>query len=444
MMKIINTIAIGLLAFAGITSCEMKDEIKGGKDSSEVGYLELGVSVDTKKNQVTKAAENTGTGTVGDYSPDNFPVIITGVTNSEYTKTFNTYKELQEAGAVELPVGSYKVSAHSEGELKNQMDAPYFSGITDLTINKGATTGATVLCGMQNTKISLSYESTFLASMAEWMITISDGKNIITYRGTKNNPGTPKPQYIVVPESTSKLIVTVSGTKIDGEKVNESRSITKPAGGRSEFWGAADDLLIKMDINETVVIPGVSGITITVDVTFAESEDSVEIDVTPDDAGGDTPNPDQPEMAEPTITSDYLESGIALTLSADGENIVDAPENALVNVAAPNGINSLIVKILGGNNDFKDAVATMGLDAGRDLLTLDSSNELDRVLINLINPPSKGATNYKLDIKNFFDLMRPFGKTDPEGEGHKFEISVTDSKGKSKSATLKVVINQQN
>ena len=60
-MKLINTLAIGLLAFAGLTSCEMKDEIKGGKDSSEVGYLELGVSVDAKKNQITKAAENTGT-----------------------------------------------------------------------------------------------------------------------------------------------------------------------------------------------------------------------------------------------------------------------------------------------------------------------------------------------------------------------------------------------
>lgn len=443
-MKLINTLAIGLLAFAGLTSCEMKDEIKGGKDSSEVGYLELGVSVDAKKNQITKAAENTGTGTVGNYSADDFPVIITGVTNSEFSKKYNTYKELQAEGAIELPVGNYKIESHSAEELKDVMDQPYFAGSTNLSILKGVKSDATVLCGMLNTKISLSYESQFLASMQDWTITISDGKHIITYTGTSSNPGTPQPKYVVIAENTSKLIVTVTGTKIDGEKVNESRNITKPTGSNSEYWGAADDLSIKMNINEAVVVPGVSGITITVDVTFAETEDTVEIEVTPEEGGGTNPNPETPEEPSslPTITSEYLESGIILTLSADGEEIVNAPENAVVNVAASNGISSLIVKILGGNDDFKEAVATMGLDSGRDLLTLKSSDPMDKILINLINPPSEGATNYELNIKNFFALMKPFGKTEPEG--HQFEISVTDSKGKSKSATLKVVINQQN
>lgn len=444
-MKLINTLAIGLLAFAGLTSCEMKDEIKGGKDSSEVGYLELGVSVDAKKNQITKAAENTGTGTVGNYSADDFPVIITGVTNSEFSKKYNTYKELQAEGAIELPVGNYKIESHSAEELKDVMDQPYFAGSTNLSILKGVKSDATVLCGMLNTKISLSYESQFLASMQDWTITISDGKHIITYTGTKSNPGTPQPKYVVIAENTSKLIVTVTGTKFNGEKVNESRNITKPTGSNSEYWGAADDLSIKMNINnEAVVVPGVSGITITVDVTFAESEDTVEIEVTPEEGGGTNPNPETPEEPSslPTITSEYLESGIILTLSADGEEIVNAPENAVVNVAASNGISSLIVKILGGNDDFKEAVATMGLNSGRDLLTLKSSDPMDKILINLINPPSEGATNYELNIKNFFALMKPFGKTEPEG--HQFEISVTDSKGKSKSATLKVVINQQN
>ncbi len=443
-MKLINTLAIGLLAFAGLTSCEMKDEIKGGKDSSEVGYLELGVSVDAKKNQITKAAENTGTGTVGRYSADDFPVIITGVTNSEFSKKYNTYKELQAEGAIELPVGNYKIESHSAEELKDVMDQPYFAGSTDLSILKGSTSNATVLCGMLNTKISLSYESQFLASMQDWTITISDGKQIITYMGTSSNPGTPQPKYVVIAENTSKLIVTVTGTKFNGEKVNESRNITKPTGSNSEYWGAADDLSIKMNINKADVVPGVSGITITVDVTFAETEDTVEIEVTPEEGGGTNPNPETPEEPSslPTITSDYLERGIILTLSADGEEIVNAPENAVVNVAASNGISSLIVKILGGNDDFKEAVATMGLNSGRDLLTLKSSDPMDKILIDLINPPSEGATNYELNIKNFFALMKPLGKTKPEG--HQFEISVTDSKGKSKSATLKVVINQQN
>lgn len=440
-MKLINILATGLLAIAGLTSCEMKDEIKGGKDSSEVGYLELGVSVDAKRNQVTKAAESAGSGSVGSYSADDFPVIITGVTNSEFSKKYATYKDLQSAGAIELPVGNYKIESHSAGELKDIMDDPYFAGETDLSITKGVTSNATVLCSMQNTKISLSYTSKFLASMAEWEITISDGKSILTYKGTNDNPGTPLPKYIVVAEKTSKFVVTVTGTKIDGEKVNESRNITKPEGSGSAYWGPADDLSIKMDLNEEVVVPGISGIIITVDVTFAESEETVEIDVTPEEGGGTTPEPEEPSTeTDPTITSEYLDNGITLTLSKDGSEIENAPESAKVYVTAPNGINSLIIKIIAGNDKFQNAIAVMGLDKGRDLLTLNSSDQFDNALIGLVNPPSKGATDYSLDIKNFFKMMTEFRKTNESG--HQFEITVKDSNGKIKSDTLKVVINQ--
>ena len=426
-MKLINTLAIGLLAFAGLTSCEMKDEIKGGKDSSEVGYLELGVSVDAKKNQITKAAENTGTGTVGNYSADDFPVIITGVTNSEFSKKYNTYKELQAEGAIELPVGNYKIESHSAEELKDVMDQPYFAGSTNLSILKGVKSDATVLCGMLNTKISLSYESQFLASMQDWTITISDGKHIITYTGTSSNPGTPQPKYVVIAENTSKLIVTVTGTKIDGEKVNESRNITKPTGSNSEYWGAADDLSIKMNINEAVVVPGVSGITITVDVTFAETEDTVEIEVTPEEGGGTNPNPETPEEPSslPTITSEYLETPITGTV--DGETITNTPDAALVNIKA-------------GNTGFAKALKPLGLDQGKDLLTLDSSNSMDAILIEVLKPlPQTGDKAYSLDIAKFISMMGAYGVTN--STGHQFDITVIDANGKEAKATLFVILN---
>lgn len=440
-MKLINTLAIGLLAFAGLTSCEMKDEIKGGKDSSEVGYLELGVSVDAKKNQITKAAENTGTGTVGNnYSADDFPVIITGVTNSEFSKKYNTYKELQAEGAIELPVGNYKIESHSAEELKDVMDQPYFAGSTNLSILKGVKSDATVLCGMLNTKISLSYESQFLASMQDWTITISDGKHIITYTGTSSNPGTPQPKYVVIAENTSKLIVTVTGTKIDGEKVNESRNITKPTGSNSEYWGAADDLSIKMNINEAVVVPGVSGITITVDVTFAETEDTIEIEVTPEEGGGTNPNPETPEEPSslPTITSEYLETPITGTV--DGETITNTPDAALVNIKADAGLKSLQVKITAGNTGFAKALKPLGLDQGKDLLTLDSSNSMDGILIEVLKPlPQTGDKAYSLDIAKFISMMSTYGVTN--STGHQFDITVIDANGKEAKATLFVILN---
>lgn len=157
-MKIINTIAMGLIALAGFSSCEMKDEIKGGSKTSDVGYLELTVAVDAKKNQLTKAASDEGTGTVGKVDPSGYPVKITGITDESYIKSFDSYTTLQNTGAIDMPVGNYKVESHTPGELKALMDEPYFSGETYLTILKGVTSSAEVLCKMQNTKICVAYE----------------------------------------------------------------------------------------------------------------------------------------------------------------------------------------------------------------------------------------------------------------------------------------------
>ena len=55
-MKIFNIITAGLLLCAGLASCEMKDELKGGStDSSEMGYLDLGVAVNASQNSSARA-----------------------------------------------------------------------------------------------------------------------------------------------------------------------------------------------------------------------------------------------------------------------------------------------------------------------------------------------------------------------------------------------------
>lgn len=283
----------------------------------------------------------------------------------------------------------------------------------------------------------------FLANMNNWAISITDGSdNIISYTGTKDNPGTPQPKYLVIAENTSKLIVTVTGTKIDGTNVSESRNITKPSGSSSEYWGAADDLTIKMNINEDVIIPGISGIDIKVDVEFAESTENVEIDVTPDDGGNIDPDPEpDPDPSNgPTITSDYLTTPITCTYDAVNKTISGAPSVANVNIAATAGLKSLVVKITGGNEGFAGALEPLGLDTGKDLLTLDSNDEMDGILIEVLNPlPKSGDKSYSLDIAKFISMMGGYGTTN--STGHVFDITVTDANGKSVTASLSVIIN---
>lgn len=54
--------AAGLALCAAFTSCEMKEELIGGKNSSDIGFLDLGVAVNASQNVITKAEEVTDDG----------------------------------------------------------------------------------------------------------------------------------------------------------------------------------------------------------------------------------------------------------------------------------------------------------------------------------------------------------------------------------------------
>lgn len=443
-MKYISKIAIALMAFAGLVSCEMQDEIKGDvKNNGETGVLELSVSVDASRNVVTKDATSSGTDSGTTVSAADFPVTITGVTDATYSKTFSSYSELQSAGAIELPVGSYKVSAHSPGELQKQMDEPYYSGEADFTITKSVTSAVEVTCTMQNMKISIAYTSMFTSKMESWTITITDANesdpNNLVFTGS-NGTGISSSKYITVGENTSAIKVNVVGKRVDGRSVSESRSVTKPSGDDSEYWDGGDYLSITMDYSEDLVVPSVGGIKVTVDISFSEKSETIEIPVDPDDSGSTDPDTPGEETDSPTITSSYIDNPVTFKI-VDGK-VSGAPSTANVDIAAKAGLKSLVVKITSGNDGFGGALTPLGLDTGRDITSLDSDNQMDGILIEVLNPlPKIGDTSYSLDIAKFWDMMAAYGATD--SNGHQFAITVTDANGKTATATLKVIINAE-
>ena len=66
-MRLLNYIALSLFALVGFISCEMREEIKSGKEGVDMGLLKL--SVQAKSPAVTKATS---------VSTDDFPVSIVG------------------------------------------------------------------------------------------------------------------------------------------------------------------------------------------------------------------------------------------------------------------------------------------------------------------------------------------------------------------------------
>ena len=274
-MKLFNTITACLLLCAGLVSCEMKDELKGsGAGTSEVGYLNLGVAVNASQNSVVSRADNAnddGENVGVAVSADDFPVTITGVTDPSYSKEYESYAALkaENGGKVELPIGEYTVTAHSNAELKPQMAAPYYEGTTPIKITAGVESSAEVKCTMKNMKIQLTYTANFLAKFESWYITISAGNNTLEFDETDKNPAA---VYWLVAENVTEIKVDITATPTGGgQPVPDSRVLSKPDGSN---WAGSDALTIQMEENTSDDPTGIQGSGITINASVSFDEDS--------------------------------------------------------------------------------------------------------------------------------------------------------------------------
>ena len=455
-MKKIYTMAAGFLLCAGLASCEMKEEIFGGGEvPSETGKVELGVSVDDKTNVVvTKAAaDDEGEIQGSSVDPSDYPVEFVHQ-EAEYTKEY-IYGDI-EGTEVTLPIGEYKVRSHTEGDLEKQMTYPYYAGEIDLTVTKDVASEATVTCTMQNSRILLTYGPEFNTKFTDWTITIDDGSDK-TLIFTNEMGLNPDPVYWYFGTECKEISINITA---NNGTIHESRKITKPDGASNPNWTGGDALTITMEPGEEDPenpsgVVG-SGIKINVEAFFTTNKDEevtvpIEGEETTDpenpDEGGDD-EPETPTTGDPTITSDYLSSGITFSIAENPEwvgpgiqnkyNVVSAPEHAYVTINAAKGFESIKVRI-NAQGEFNTAIGLMGLTEDVDILAPD----LDGTLKTLLNPPTdEDATTYSLDVAPFFSMMAWYGPTTPDT--YDFVITVTDKAGKTAGPeTLSVTITEE-
>ena len=450
-MKLFNTITACLLLCAGLVSCEMKDELKGsGAGTSEVGYLNLGVAVNASQNSVVSRADNAnddGENVGVAVSADDFPVTITGVTDPSYSKEYESYAALkaENGGKVELPIGEYTVTAHSNAELEPQMATPYYEGTTPIKITAGVESSAEVKCTMKNMKIQLTYTANFLAKFESWDITINDGSdNILNFDETDKNPAA---VYWMVAENVTEIKVAITATPTGGgQEVTESRLLSKPDGSN---WAGSDALTIQMEENTSEDPTGIqgSGITINASVSFDEEEEDVPVTVKPGNDGDDdnkepeppTPTP-EPEL--PTVTFPQNTYTLPDDMEADADILI---QTALKNGSSDEyvGLKNVLVKIILGNQGFKDALDFIKDMAdftgeGVDLVGNTSVEPLLQYIAPSLKVPVENAPNYSFPVGAFFETLLDIGTT---GESaHVFEIMVTDNNGNSLSEPVRLNI----
>lgn len=442
-MKAINKWALAVAMLAGLASCEMKNEILG-KDPMTGDTGTLNLYVETGKT--TKGTTD---------QVDQFPVTITG-TDVEYTKTFDSYAELQQAGDVTLPVGTYTIEACSPGEFKSEMSEPFYGGkVENVKIVKGQTAETSVVCTMQNVKISISLTEEFLATYQDWTINVTDKNgHIKTY--TKAADGeTPAPVYWKMDESVETIYINGTAKTNGGEDVTISGTAKKSnlpeyeEGDNTSFVGG-DELKIEFSpVKVEGSTPGIleEGIQITITMFNSEKDENVEIPVDPGTEGGDTEEPGTGEDGGDGEGEDGDgggETAAGPTISFPQSTYTlpdDAIKNADATITAEAGLKSVKIQIIGGNKMFQSIVE---IQFGAEPFELIGNDTLGKIFEDLemdIKLPTEATTNYKFPVGEFFDILSSMGPTD-EPDGHTFEITVTDQNGKTASGKLSVIVTE--
>lgn len=370
---------LGLIV--GLSSCEMRDELLGkGGVGENAGTLELdlasiynGVTL-SRANETVDGGTTTGSFNEEDVNVDNYTLIVTNTETQEEAARGKVSELKNENGKVVLPLGegSYAVTAYNyEGENVTVSERPYFKGEQTFSVKKGIATNVDLTCKLACVEVSIGLTSSFEEAFKDDYSVVVDNGDGASQVFDKNSIG--KKYYYQTPDHQSCLNASIKATSVEGNFVELKATIQKPAdaeGGESDLEGG-DSFEIKLT-EEGSTESSVS-IGITVDLTFTEVGETIEIPVgniiydgpeNPGEGGGEDP--------EASITFEGLPATYTCT---SGDSEIAGLQD--VHILAPNGIKNLNVTISG---EIAGLLSAVNLPK-----TFDICNLTDDIKPTLIN-----------------------------------------------------------
>lgn len=435
-MNKLNIFALSAALVACVSSCELKDELTGDRNTStEMGMLDLSVAVQGEQSRAEETVPAAG----------DMWVEVTGTEEGVEPVYNGLYSEME--NPMRVPVGTYTVKAHTQGEIQKQMSTPYYGGEAELDIQKDITDEATVTCKVMNTKVQLNFAEGFEGRFSDWTVTLDNGKESVLTFTSETAPI----YWYLAEDAVSELIFNFKGTTVpaEGEEPQEiswQKSFSKNDADNvdndnSNFTGG-EFLNITLDVNDEGTDedprPQISfGIDVDLTWNTEDGEQTVQIpveDVTvPVEPGGDE-DPEQPEDSAITIGDNgtgYLTNGVTVT---GGEY----PTDVAVVMNVKNGIKNLYVKLTTDNPNFEAAAGLMGLTSGDglDLTSKDAS-----ALKGMFALPEVGSTEYNFTMNDtLFGLLCGTEEVGGFPGKHDFTLTVIDADGNQESSTLTVNI----
>lgn len=326
--------------------------------------------------------------------------------------------------ALELPEGSYTLTASSAGEATAAWNQPIFKGTKEFSIVAGAITPIEVKCYLTNVVVSVKYSDTFLKELSEYEVKVTgaDG-NFLTW---DRNTETGKDGYF----APSDLEIRIDGVRsIDNSQASISGKISNVK--------AKDHIILNIDAKLT---GETSKISLTVDGSvndresdlFIDGFEEIEIPDPKPDPGTDPTeptDPDQPQPSKPdapTLTWEANPTFAVMELAAtmDVKININAPgkiKSFIVNVNSP-ALNTLLPDMVSKENVKSDG--SVDLDLINDAVAIENLSALLPTGDKL-----KGQTSVPFELSNLVPMIYSITSASPDtydDTDHVFTLKLTD------------------
>lgn len=346
------------------------------------------------------------------------------------TQTYN-YKDILDQ-AIELPTGSYRITAGSPAGKAAAWDQPLFEGTQNFTVVAGATSPVNVKCSLSNTMVSIKCTDTFKTELQEFNIKVSATDNdFLTWSKTgKENSDVlaaelSKDGYF----SASELYVQIDGKReIDGSTAALTYVVKNVH--------PKDHIILNLDARVT---GQVQQITLAVDGTVNDRTENIvvggfeeipipdPIDPTPDPNPDPNPNPDPSLPAKPSLVWKANPTFEVTELKSDGMSVE-------ITVNVPGKVKDFLIDVKSDCAEFEGVIKSMTGDG----LTMDLVNNAAFSSLNDLGIPTgdsvKGKTTVPFSLSSLLPMILLYN---PEVNSyHTFTLKVTDEAGQTLTQAL--------
>lgn len=346
------------------------------------------------------------------------------------TQTYN-YKDILDR-AIELPTGSYRITAGSPAGKAAAWDQPLFEGTQNFTVVAGATSPVNVKCSLSNTMVSIKCSDTFKTELQEFNIKVSATDNdFLTWSKTgKENSDAlaaelSKDGYF----SASELYVQIDGKReIDGSTAALTYVVKNVH--------PKDHIILNLDARVT---GQVQQITLAVDGTVNDRTENIvvggfeeipipdPIDPTPDPNPDPNPNPDPSLPAKPSLVWKANPTFEVTELKSDGMSVE-------ITVNVPGKVKDFLIDVKSDCAEFEGVIKSMTGDG----LTMDLVNNAALSSLNDLGIPTgdsvKGKETVPFTLSSLLPMILLYN---PEVNSyHTFTLKVTDEAGQTLTQAL--------